>query len=191
MPSSSSAGYKYCQLGEGNAFLRFPASCELRPVATGWFAEFGELTRARKPGEVRYTSGHDRFAGATYDPTSHYRAAQVFDFFEEHGLAPELLRRISQHQVGLLREEFDALDLDPNVMRRDRGQPLVQSGGFLALSSPIAGAVQRELKEAGVHTDSRGTTLRLGPAPYLSDRQIKEAMAILGETGRSLALDTA
>ena len=23
-------GYKYCQLGEGNAFLRFPPGCELR-----------------------------------------------------------------------------------------------------------------------------------------------------------------
>ncbi len=35
------AGYKYCQLGEGNGFLRFPPDCDLRPVATGWFAEFG------------------------------------------------------------------------------------------------------------------------------------------------------
>src|SRR5256886_9358925 len=25
-------GYKYCQLGEGNAFLRIPAGCTLRPV---------------------------------------------------------------------------------------------------------------------------------------------------------------
>ena len=36
-------GYKYCQLGEGNAFLRLPANCSLRPVLTGWFSEFGEL----------------------------------------------------------------------------------------------------------------------------------------------------
>lgn len=33
-------GYKYCQLGEGNAFLRFPPDCALRPVITGWFSEF-------------------------------------------------------------------------------------------------------------------------------------------------------
>src|SRR5262245_696503 len=32
-------GYKYCQLGEGNAFLRLPADCQLRPVITGWFSE--------------------------------------------------------------------------------------------------------------------------------------------------------
>ena len=36
-------GYKYCQLGEGNCFLRFPRDCGLRPVLTGWFAEFGTL----------------------------------------------------------------------------------------------------------------------------------------------------
>src|SRR5262249_5239297 len=36
-------GYKYCQLGEGNCFLRSPAACRLRPVLTGWFAEFDEL----------------------------------------------------------------------------------------------------------------------------------------------------
>ena len=33
-------GYKYCQLGEGNCFLRFPSDTALRPVVTGWFAEF-------------------------------------------------------------------------------------------------------------------------------------------------------
>ncbi|MCP4205024.1 MAG: kynureninase [bacterium] len=183
----TSAGYKYCQLGEGNAFLRFPRNCRLRPVATGWFAEFGELTQEKKPGQVRYASGNDRFAGATYDPTSHYRAAEVFDFFQEEELEPELLRAISQHQVGLLMRRFDELDLDPALMCRNRDLPLPATGGFLALSSPIAGAVQRALKRAGVFTDSRGTTLRLGPAPYLSDRQIEQAVGILGETVRSLA----
>ena len=47
-------GYKYCQLGEGNCFLRVPPGCELRPVITGWFSEFGELARRSGRGEVRY-----------------------------------------------------------------------------------------------------------------------------------------
>lgn len=182
-----SAGYKYCQLGEGNAFLRFPKDCELRPIATGWFAEFGDLTEERVPGGVRYASGHDRFAGATYDPTSHYRAAEVFAYFEQQHLEPPLLREISQHQIGLLRLAFDELDLDPELMQRDRNQHLADTAGFMALTSPIAGQVQRALKGAGVFTDSRGTTLRLGPAPYLSDQQIQQAVAVLGETVRSLA----
>jgi selenocysteine lyase/cysteine desulfurase len=183
----TAAGYKYCQLGEGNAFLRFPRDCELRPVATGWFAEFGELAHAKRPGEVRYPTGHDRFAGATYDPTSHYRAAEVFDFFREQRLEPRLLRAISQHQIGLLSRKFDELDFDPALISRNRGLALADTGGFLALSSPMADAVQRTLKQAGVFTDSRGTTLRLGPAPYLSDRQIEQAVGLLADTVRSLA----
>jgi kynureninase len=181
-----SAGYKYCQLGEGNAILRFPPGCELRPVATGWFAEFGELTAAPAGGGVRYSSGHDRFAGATYDPTSHYRAAEVFAFFSEHALDARLLRRVSQHQVGLLRDGFDALDLDPALVSRDRSVALESLGGFLALRSPRAGEIHRALKERGVYTDFRGEILRLGPAPYLSDRQICEGISILGEVARKL-----
>ena len=33
-------GYKYCQLGEGNCFLRVPPGTTMRPVLTGWYAEF-------------------------------------------------------------------------------------------------------------------------------------------------------
>ncbi len=182
-----SAGYKYCQLGEGNAFLRFPPDCALRPAATGWFAEFGELTRERLPGRVAYSAGHDRFAGATYDPTAHYRAAEVFAFFREQGLAPELLREVSRHQVGLLADRFDALDLDPALVTRDRSVPLERLGGFLALSSPRAGEISAGLGARGVSTDFRGEVLRLGPAPYLSDRQLEDAMAAFAETVAALA----
>jgi len=65
-------GYKYCQLGEGNCFLRFPAATTLRPVITGWFSEFSALTEKQRAGQVPYGEGGDRFAGATYDPASHH-----------------------------------------------------------------------------------------------------------------------
>lgn len=176
------AGYKYCQLGEGNGFLRFPADCRLRPVATGWFAEFGDLTHEHDPARVQYQSGHDRFAGATYDPTSHYRAAEVFAFFREHELDVELLRQVSQHQIGLLGRLFDELDLSPDLIDRDRQVPLHRLGGFLALRSPHAEPIWQGLKNAGVYTDQRADIVRFGPAPYLSDRQLEEAMEILGQT---------
>ena len=174
------AGYKYCQLGEGNGFLRFPADCRLRPVATGWFAEFGELTYEQSSTGVQYNAGHDRFAGATYDPTSHYRAAEVFAFFHEQQLDVGLLRRVSQHQIGMLCRLFDGLDLDPSLIARDRRVPLQSLGGFLALRSPHAEAIWQRLKDAGVYTDQRGDIVRLGPAPYLSDHQLEEAMGHLG-----------
>ncbi len=174
-------GYKYCQLGEGNCFLRVPPGRErLRPLVTGWYSEFARLPE-RAAGAVPYGEGAARWAGATYDPTSHYRAVRVFDFFEEEGLTPDLLRALSQHQVGLLAERFDALTLDPHVIARDRATPREAIGGFLALRSPRAGAIRERLRARGVLTDSRGDLLRLGPAPYLTDEQLAEAIDIVGE----------
>jgi kynureninase len=177
-------GYKYCQLGEGNSFLRTPPDSDLRPVVTGWFSEFTVLAERQRAERVAYGQGGDRFAGATYDPTSHYRAVAVFDFFRERGLTPALLREVSQHQIGLLASTFDALDLDPAVLNRDRACPLAEVGGFLALRSPVAASLTRSLHARGVWTDARGEILRLGPAPYLSDRQLRDAIGLLGEVVR-------
>jgi kynureninase len=177
-------GYKYCQLGEGNAFLRVPPGRDdLHPVVTGWFSEFARLTQ-RPGGRVPYGEGAARWAGATYDPTSHYRAARVFAFFAAQGLTPELLRAVSQHQVGRLSAAFDALDLDPAVIARDRSVPLQAVGGFLALTTPHAAALAAALRTRGVWTDHRGDSLRLGPAPYLSDTQLDQAVGVLGEVVR-------
>ena len=183
-------GYKYCQLGEGNCFLRIPPNCTLRPVITGWFSEFESLARddEREPRAlVGYGAGAARFAGATYDPTSHYRAARVFDFFHAHGLSGDLLRRVSQHQVGLLADRFDALGVDPTLVRRDRTVTLTDVGGFLALQSPRAEELCRGLKRRGVLADYRADLLRLGPAPYLSDEQLGAAMDALGSVVGALA----
>lgn len=175
-------GYKYCQLGEGNCFLRFPSGCDLRPVITGWFSEFSVLAEAVGGGAVAYGDGPDRFAGSTYDPTSHYRATAVFDLFERLELSPEFLRQVSQHQIAALAEGFDRLDADPGVITRDRSVPIEGLGGFLALRSPHAATLHTGLKTRGVLTDYRDDVLRLGPAPYLSDAQLRDAIAALGET---------
>ena len=172
-------GYKYLQLGEGNCVLRVPAGCALRPVVTGWFAEFAELADVRAPGEVPYGRGAARFAGSTYDPTSHYRAAAVMDFFVSQGLTPAVLRQVSQHQVGLLIESFEGLDLDPTVVRLLDECPLSSRAGFVALHAPDAAGLHERLLERGVRTDYRGSVLRFGPAPYLSDAQLTDAMGHL------------
>jgi kynureninase len=175
-------GYKYLQLGEGNCFLRLPAQAEeMRPAITGWYAEFAQLADEHDPARVAYGPGAARFAGSTYDPTSHYRAARVFAFFEEQGLTPERLRRSYRHQVDLLAAGFDALGAPDELITRDRATPLEHYGGFLALRSPIAGDLRRALARRDVLVDSRGTWLRLGPAPYLADEQLTAAIDALGE----------
>jgi kynureninase len=156
-------------------------------VLTGWFSEFGLLEAPLPGGPVPYGEGPYRFAGSTFDPTSHHRAAEVFDFFTEQGLTPEFLREVSRHQVGRLAERFDALDLDPAVIDRDRDTPLSEIGGFLALRTPRAEELRDGLRERGVESDFRDDRLRLGPAPYLCDRQLDDAMAALGETAKVLS----
>ncbi|MDP1792868.1 MAG: hypothetical protein Q8K63_01920, partial [Acidimicrobiales bacterium] len=142
-------GYKYLQLGEGNCFLRVPPHArDLRPVVTGWYAE----------------SSGDEWAGATYDPTSHYRAAWVFAFFAEHGLTPEVLRATSLRQTTFIAEQLG--------VPGDRSQ----FGGFVAVPTPHAVELRDRLFEAGIHTDVRGDMLRLGPAPYVSDGQLGRAV---------------
>ena len=168
-------GYKYLQLGEGNCFLRLPPHAdELRPVLTGWYAEFAELAAERTPGGVEYPRGGARFAGSTYDPTSHYRAARVFDFFEAQGLTPERLRERYLHQTTLLSRGLVDLGLDADLDREPYG-------GFVAVELDGAEEVSRRLAAAGVLTDRRGQHLRLGPAPYVSDDQLADALDRLGE----------
>jgi kynureninase len=175
-------GYKYCQLGEGNCFLRVPAGTHMRPVLTGWFAAFDAIEDLGK-GPVAYGEGAAAFGGATYDVTSHYRAAAVFAFHEEQALTPERLRSISQHQVGLLKAEFARLDISPSVAHVEP-MPDDRRGGFLAIRTADAKSVVRRLRERGVSIDSRRDLLRLGPAPYLRDDQLRDAIGALGEVLR-------
>jgi kynureninase len=81
---------------------------------------------------------------------------------------------------------FDALDLPPAMIDRDRATPPERFAGFLALRSLRAGEVCAGLREAGVLADHRGEVLRLGPATYLADAQIEDAVARLGEVVRRL-----
>ena len=171
-------GYKYCQLGEGNAFLRVPAGCRLRPVLTGWFSEFGALEHPVTGGRVEYGDGSARFGGATYDPTSHYRAAAVFAFHVAQGLTAERLRDISRRQVDYLKQTFESLDLDPAVAHVEP-MPADRRGGFLAIRCAHALDLSRTLRDRGVFTDVRGDFLRLGPAPYLTEDQLREAVNAL------------
>lgn len=177
-------GYKYAQWGEGNCFLRVPPGCALRPVYTGWFSDFAHLHAPRDGRAVGYgVTPADRFAGSTYDPTSHYRACAVSAFFARHGLELASLRATSLRQTALI---FDALEgareLELVTPRDDAGR-----GGFVAMRVRGSARIVAALAERGVLTDARGEILRLGPAPYLLDDEILRACAIVREVVREVA----
>ena len=175
-------GYKYLQWGEGNAFLRFPKSSELRPLCTGWFASFNDLEEGdyREGGRVRYDEGDMRFAGATYDPTSCFRAAKVVEFFEQQSLDAQRLEAQYRAQMAYMMQVFLDLDFAPEVMCLLDERSSEARGAFLSLRSPYAVQIQLQLHKAGVHTDVRGDVLRFGVAPYTQRHQIQEAFHRLG-----------
>lgn len=174
-------GYKYLQWGEGNCFLRFPKDCKLRPAITGWFAAFSSLDEPRTNDAVKYDDGNQRFASGTYDPASQFRAAKVVEFFRDQGLTSSVLRQQYLNQVGLLKNLFLEQDFDSEIITLRHNRPLEENGGFLALQSPFARTIQAKLREDGVFTDARGDVLRLGPAPYITSSQIKQAIQKLAE----------
>jgi kynureninase len=171
-------GYKYCQLGEGNGFLRVPPGCRMRPVLTGWFAEF-DLLEAQGADGVSYPDGAAAFAGATYDPTAHYRAAAVFEFHRVR-LTADFLFTTNRRQVARLKAAFERLDVPPNIARAEP-MPDERRGGFLAIRTAGARTAALALRERGVFVDARGDVIRLGPAPYLRDDQLDNAVTALGE----------
>lgn len=173
-------GYKYAQWGEGVCFLGAPPAHDLRPALTGWFADFAHLADRRTDAPVQYGDGGGaRFAGATYDPVSHYRARAVRRFFDAQGLTVAARRACSLRQTARLIERASALSLEVATPRAEE-----RRGGFVALRLADAGAAVDGLRAAGVWVDARGDLLRLGPAPYTTDEEIDQAMEALGAWAR-------
>jgi kynureninase len=57
--------------------------------------------------------------------------------------------------------------------------PTDRRAGFLAIRSHRAADLAQALRQHAVFADARGDVLRLGPAPYVSDEQLQEAVAKL------------
>jgi selenocysteine lyase/cysteine desulfurase len=165
-------GYKYLQAGEGLGFLHVPRGCTRRPLATGWFAQFGALT-ARPAGGVSYADDGFRFWGATWDPAPAYRFNAVMDLWEREGVTAEtvhahaasLQRRFLQ---GLEERRPPALHPDALVTPRD----LARQGNFLTFRFEGAPALHAALRAAEVETDLRGDRIRFGFGPYQDEADV-------------------
>jgi kynureninase len=176
-------GYKYAECGEGVCFLLLPAKAErYRPLSTGWFSHFESLDLLTT-GRVAYGEGGYRFFGATFDPTSIYRAVWVMRFMEAEGLTPAVLAQHSRAQTQLIIDAHDSLRLEDVELHLRT--PRERRGGFVAFESPRAKELERRLYAAGVHADVRGHLLRLGPGPYTFAHEIERAMRTLAACARS------
>ncbi len=154
-------GYKYAMAGEGVCFLHVPGSAPARPANTGWFAGFGELTDGQQGG-VAYSSGGQRFAGATFDPAGVYRLDAVLGWLEDEQVTVEA---IHDHVRSLQRRLLEALPagmrsrLVPEENGRDRGN-------FLTFRRADAGDLYRRMHERDIITDYRADRWRIGLGIY-------------------------
>lgn len=173
----TAGGYKYAQLGEGICFLRVPSDSTLRPLDTGWFADFSALERERT-GRVEYGPGGDRFSGATFDPTPFYRADAVLAHWDHFGLTPARLRAISVAQTRSIIAALDDARLGERIVTSREDE---RRGGFVAVRCARASDVVARLRERGIFVDSRRDLLRIGPAPYLTSDEIERGTQAVAE----------
>ncbi|WP_100658104.1 aminotransferase class V-fold PLP-dependent enzyme [Alteromonas flava] len=165
--------YKYAQGGEGACFAVVPVGCELRPVYTGWYAEFGELSSA-KQGEVKYSKTGMRFAGATMDFSAIYRLRAVLNMLTEEALSVDVINAFIQSCQQQFLAHIDALKHP--LLNRDSllCHDLSNHGHFLTFALPDAATAARlhdKLANAGILTDYRAERLRFGFALYHDPNQ--------------------
>jgi len=162
-------GYKYAQAGEGVCFVAVPPGSTVRPVDTGWFAEFDDLASARR-GEVGYQPDGGRMAGATFDPAGLYRLVAVERLLEAEGLGPA---EVHAHVRGLQLRFLDQVAGLGGAWRAGES-PLLPAGlpwhgHFLAFGVLDAPGFLRALEAEGVLADARGSRVRLGFGLYLDE----------------------
>ena len=173
-------GYKYAMAGEGACFLHAPDGYCPRPVITGWFAEFGDLSGP--PGGVQYRSDGGRFWGATMDATPLYRFNGVRRMLDEAGLTTA---DVSAHAHALM-ARFEAATAAGETGRLSTAElinPLTGADGrarFLAFRHHDAPAWKARLLEAGVVTDVRDDVIRFGFGLYQDAEDVERLIAACG-----------
>jgi|FLYM01.1.fsa_nt_gi selenocysteine lyase/cysteine desulfurase len=174
----TAGAYKYAMSGEGACFLHAPDGFCPRPVATGWFAEFGDL--AGPPGGVGYRTDGGRFWGATFDVSALYRFNAARRMLDAEGLttaaisghATALAGRfqgaVVEGRAGLPGEAEILNPVMPDEPARAR---------FLALRHPRARAWSDALLARGVVTDVRDDVIRFGFGLYQDEADLDRLIA--------------
>ena len=171
-------GYKYAMSGEGAGLLHAPDGFCERPVATGWFAEFGNLMGP--PDGVQYRADAGRFWGATFDATPLYRFNGVRRMLDDQGLTTAM---IADHARDLM-QRFAAAVAAGEAGRLGEAElinPMTNDAGrarFLAFRHPEAQAWRARLLDADVVTDVRDDTIRFGFGLYQDRDDVERLIAV-------------
>ena len=167
-----SGSYKYAQAGEGACFAHVPIGCNLRPMYTGWFAEFGELDKPRIDGKkegVPYSLDGMRFAGATMDFTALYRLRAVLRMFEQNNISVETVNDYVMDMQRIFLDKLAAYDHPLLNARHLAVTDAQKRGHFLTFELDNADVTKKcalALKAHHILTDFRGNRLRFGFGLY-------------------------
>ena len=170
-------GYKYAMAGEGACFLHAPDGFAPRPVITGWFAEFGDLSGP--PGGVQYRSDGGRFWGATFDSSALYRFNAARRMLSDAGLTTADVADHSRALAMRFQTAVQAGEAGPfgaaDILNPVQGdEPRAR---FLALRHDDAQAWRAALLVAGVVTDVRDDVIRFGFGLYQDAADVDRLIA--------------
>ena len=158
-------GYKYLGAGEGVCFLIAPPNTELRPLLTGWLAEYGSLTTGLGE-KVGYAQSANRFAGATYDPTGWFRLNAVLQWWTTLEIDPgKIHSHVRDLQHHFLRK-LSSVEVHGFKNRSDWGN-------FLAFPLPEAHKAAEYLKTKNIYVDARDGFLRVGFGYYQTTSEVE------------------
>jgi kynureninase len=174
-------GYKYAMSGEAAAYLAVPPGCDARPVNTGWFAAFRDLT-GPTPSQVPYEPDAMRFWGATFDPCGLYRFNAAMDWLASTDVTIE---QIHQH-AAMLQERFlvglDALALPQLGSRHLVPARAIPRGNFLAFDVDDAAELYVRITAAHIAIDRRDRRLRFGFGIYHEAGDVDRLLEALART---------
>ena len=150
----------------------------MRPVSTGWFAEFGNLMGP--PDGVQYRADAGRFWGATMDSTPLYRFNGVRRMLDEQGLttsdvsahADRLRTRFEQALAG-----GDCGGLNAAEVLNPIGAGAGPHSRFLALKHDDAQGWRARLLENNIVTDVRDDTIRFGFGLYQDEADVERLIS--------------
>lgn len=158
-------GYKYGQSGEGICFLAVPAGCTLRPVNTGWFAAFEQLTDSGEL-SVEYADDAFRFWGSTFDPGGLYRFNAVMDWMKRNGLTVPVIHDYIMGLENYFLAEIAKLKSTHFNSRTQLLPDSVDRAHFITYRLKDAAKVAEELERRKIIVDYRGDRLRFGFGLY-------------------------
>jgi len=168
-------GYKYAMAGEGMGLMHCPAGFGARPLITGWFAEFGELT-APPGSEVGYTRDAMRFMGATFDPSALYRFNAIQRMLKENGITTgRVAAKVAMLQGQMVESLAGTVLAEAELLNPIGGGPHAR---FLAFRDSRAQRWCADLLARGCVTDVRGDVLRIGFGLYHDEEDV-DAFAAL------------